>query len=31
MRTRRIYYAIAAAVLLGVAFWVYRSQVVVIG
>jgi len=31
MRTRRIYYAIAAVVLLGIAFWVYHDQVVVVG
>jgi len=31
MKTRKIYYAIAAVVLLGIAFWVYHDQVVVLG
>ena len=31
MKTRRIYYAIAVVVLLGLAFWIYYDQVVVLG
>jgi len=31
VKTRRIYYAIAVVVLLGIAFWVYHDQVVVVG
>jgi len=31
VKTRRIYYAIAVVVLLGLAFWIYYDQVVVLG
>lgn len=31
MRTRRIYYVIAVVVLLGIAFWLYHDQAVVLG
>jgi len=31
MKTRRIYYVLAVIVLLGLAFWIYREQIVVLG
>lgn len=31
MKTRKLYYAIAAVVLLGIAFWIDHDQVMVVG